>query len=206
MTSDRYKHMLSPSSLLKITGVLARNGGENGTMIIVVCRSWTWHFSTFVSGWEHLISFFTGFRGFGWSRFDVSSTYCLVTMTLIPWCQILPNPLSCRWYVQEKLTSAKLKTSLCYLAQSWFITYSLCLVSMMWETLWPTFDQGHFLSTSAHYPGSWSRDSLPVPWNLHASMVGSSCSMRGFHYWPPIGRFYGCSTSAHLFALRGLYL
>ena len=29
----------------------------------------------------------------------------------------------------------------------------LCLASMMWETLWPTFDQGHFLSTSAHYPG-----------------------------------------------------
>ena len=25
---------------------------------------------------------------------------------------------------------------------------------------------GHFLSTSAHYPGSWSRDSLSVPWSL----------------------------------------
>ena len=42
----------------------------------------------------------------------------------------------------------------------------LCLTSMMWETLLPTFDQGHFLSTSAHYPGSWSRDSLLVPWSL----------------------------------------
>ena len=40
--NDAYKHMLSPSSLLKITGVLARNGGENGPIIIVVsavCRS-----------------------------------------------------------------------------------------------------------------------------------------------------------------------
>ena len=43
----------------------------------------------------------------------------------------------------------------------------LCLVSMMWESLWPTFDQGHFLSTSTHYPGSWSRDSL---WYLGACM------------------------------------
>ena len=30
----------------------------------------------------------------------------------------------------------------------------LCLASMMWETLWPTFDQDHFMSTSAHYLGS----------------------------------------------------
>ena len=73
----------------------------------------------------------------------------------------------------------------------------LCLTSMMWETLWPTFDQGHFLSTSAHYPGSWSRDSLLVPWSLHASMAGSSRSTWGCHYWPPIEWFCGCSTSTH---------
>ena len=73
----------------------------------------------------------------------------------------------------------------------------LCLTSMMWETLWPTFDQGHFLSTSAHYPKSWSRDSLLVPWSLHASMAGSSYSTWGFHHWPQIEWFCGCSTSAH---------
>jgi len=82
----------------------------------------------------------------------------------------------------------------------------LCLVSMTWETLCPTFDQGHFLSTSAHYPRSWSRDSLQVPWSLHASMVGSSCSTRGFHHWPLIEWFCGCSTPAHWFAHRRLYL
>lgn len=41
-----HKHMLSPSSLLKIIGALARSGGENGTIIIFVSavyRSWTWH-------------------------------------------------------------------------------------------------------------------------------------------------------------------
>ena len=35
---------------------------------------------------------------------------------------------------------------------------------------------GHFLLTSAYYPGIWSRDSLLVPWSLHASMAGSSHS------------------------------
>ena len=73
----------------------------------------------------------------------------------------------------------------------------LCLTSMMWETLWPTFDQGHFLWTSCHYLGSWSRDSLPVPWSLHASMAGSSHSTQGFHHWTSIGWFCGCSTPAH---------
>ena len=73
----------------------------------------------------------------------------------------------------------------------------LYLVSMMWETLWPTFDQSHFLSTSAHYPGSWSRDSLLVPWSLHASMAGSSHLTWGFQHWPSIEWFCGCSTSNH---------
>ena len=78
----------------------------------------------------------------------------------IVWCQILPNPMSCRRYVQEKLASAVFNLPL-ILYWSWFANIMfLCLASMMWETLWPTFDQGHFLSTSAHYPGSWSRDSL----------------------------------------------
>ena len=101
--------MLSPSSLFsKIIGVLARNGGENGTSIIVVsavCRSWTWHLSAFVSGWGHLISFFTCLRGFGWSLLTSHLLFASSSWPLIFWCQILPNPLSCRQYVQEKLTS-----------------------------------------------------------------------------------------------------
>lgn len=178
-------------------------------MIIVastVCRSWTWHLSASCLGGNISSRFSLASVGLG---YPVLTSHLLIASSpwpLIPWCQILPSPLSCRWYVQEKLTSAKITTSLCYLARSWFITYSLCLVSMMWETLWPTFDQGHFLSTPTHYLGSWSRDSLLVPWSLHASMASSSCSMRGFHYWPPIGRFCGCSTSDHSFTRRRLYL
>ena len=59
--------------------------------------------------------------------------------------------------------------------------------------LWP----GHFLSTAAHYPGIWSRDSLLVPWSLHASMAGFSHSMQGSHHWTSIEWFYGCSMSNH---------
>ena len=56
---------------------------------------------------------------------------------------------------------------------------------------------GHFLSTSAHYPGSWSRESLPVPSSLHASMEISSHSMIGPHHWPSIRWFHMCSTPDH---------
>jgi len=89
-----YKHMLSPSSLLKITRVLARNGGENGTIIIVVsavCRSWTWHLSAFVSGWGYHISSFTCLHGFGWSCL---TSHLLIASSLWPliyrcqYCQI----------------------------------------------------------------------------------------------------------------------
>ena len=45
-----------------------------------------------------------------------------------------------------------------------------------------------------------------VPWSLHASMAGSSCLTRGFHHWPSIEWFYGCSTPAHWFTRRRLYL
>jgi len=60
-----------------------------------------------VSGWDHLILFFASLRGFGLSYFDLSSARCLVSMTSAHlMSKILPHPLSCRRYVQEKLTSA----------------------------------------------------------------------------------------------------
>ena len=40
----------------------------------------------------------------------------------------------------------------------------------------------HFLSNSAHYPGILSRDSILVPWSLHALMAGSSHSTQGPHH------------------------
>jgi len=209
MTSDPQEHMLSPSSLLKITGVLARNGGEHGVTIIVesaVCRSWTRHFFSFMSGWEHFILFFTCLHGFGWSCFYLSSAHCLVIMTFDP---LMSNtskttivPPICSREVDLCLSTTLPLVHNFDSPQQFF----LYLMSMMWESLWPTFDQVHFMSTPIHYPRSWNRDSLLVPWSLHASMVGSSCSTRGFHYWPPIEWFYGCSMPAHLFTRRRLYL
>ena len=126
--------------------------------------------------------------------FDRSLALCHIIMTSDP---LMSNLVSCRRYVQENLASTVFNLPL-ILCRSWIKKImSLCLMSMMWKKLWPTFDQGHFLSTSAHYPGSWSRDSLQVPWSLHASMVGSSHSTQGFHYWPSIRWFCGCSTPAH---------
>jgi len=94
--------------------------------------------------------------------FDVSSAHFLVTMPSDP---IMSNtatstvvPFICLREVGlcKYQPSSDSHTILIHNKKIMF----LCLVSLMWETLWPTIDQGHFLSTPAHYPGSSSRDSL----------------------------------------------
>lgn len=95
----------------KITGVPARNGRGNKTVIMVVsavCRSWTWHSSAFVSGWGFLILFCTSLHGFWLSYLTPHLLIALSPWPLLIWCQILPNPLLCHRYVQEKLASASL--------------------------------------------------------------------------------------------------
>ena len=129
--------------------------------------------------------------------FDLSSALCLIIMTsdllISNTAKSTVMPPICSREVD--LCSFNLPLILIW---SWFTNIIfLCLASMMWEKLWPTFDQGHFLVTSTHYPGRWSRDSLFVPWSLHASMAGSSHPMQGFHHWPSIRWFYRCSTLAH---------
>ena len=140
--------------------------------------------------------------------FDLSSVHCLVTMTFDPLMSNTAKSTVMSFICSREVGLCKYQPSSVshtILIHNKNIMF-LCLVSMMWETLWPTFDQGHFLSTSAHYPGSWSRDSFMVPWSLHASMAGSSHSTWGFHHWPPIEWFYGCSMPAHWFTRRRLYL
>ena len=105
-----HKHMLSPSSLLsKIIGVPTRNGWGKMEPASLSCRQYV--------SLEHgscLHSFQVG---------DISSCFSLASVglgdpflashllfassswPLIFWCQILPNPVSCCRYVQEKLTS-----------------------------------------------------------------------------------------------------
>jgi len=139
----------------------------NGVTIVVasaVCRSWTWHLSAFASGWEHLILSLHLPTWVWVIPFDLSSAYCLVTMTS---ARLMSN--TAKFTVVSLICSrevdlCRITTSLWYLTWFWFTTiFFLYLVSMMWETLWPTFDQGRFLSTSTHYPGRRSRDSFPVP-------------------------------------------
>ena len=105
----------------KIIGVLARNGGGNkGTVIVVIGSMSLLNMAlfAFVSGWGHLILFYTCLRGFGLSCLTIHLLIALSPWPLISWCQILPSPLSCRQYVQEKLTSAEYLTSLWYLTQN----------------------------------------------------------------------------------------
>ena len=101
--------------------------------------------------------------------FDLSSAHCLVTMTFDPLTSntaksaVVPSICSREVGLCKYQPSSVSHMILIHNKNIMF----LCLVSMMWESLWPTFDQGHFLSTSTHYPGSWSRDSL---WYLGACM------------------------------------
>ena len=151
--------MLSPSSLLsKIIGVLARNGGGkwnqhhcrvgsmsllNMALVCIRVGLGTSHLVLHLPLWVWII------------HFDLSSARCLVTMTYDPLMSnttkstVVPFICSREFGLCEYQPSSDSHTILIHNKNIMF----LCLVSMMWEPLWPTFDQGHFLSTSAHYPG-----------------------------------------------------
>ena len=126
----------------------------------------------FVSGWGHLISFSLASMDLGYPIWPLICSLPSSSYPLLIWCQVLPNPLQCRYVFKRS----------CPLPQCNLVRYLitkllyLCLVSMMWESSWPTFDRSPFSSTPAHYPRKWLRDSFQVPWSLHASMADSSCS------------------------------
>ena len=146
-----HKHMLSPSSLLIKNNRGTRqkwlgkkrnhNNCRVGSMSLLnralVCiHVWvgTYHLTFHLPLWVWVI------------LFDLSSAHCLVTMTfdlsMSNTAKSTVVPLIC----SREVDLYTITTSLCYLTQSWFTTFSLCLVSMMWETI------------MAHL---WSR-SLPV--------------------------------------------
>ena len=108
--------------------------------MLAVCRSWTWHLSAFVLGWGHLISSFL--PPWVWViSFDLSSALCHVVMTSDP---LMSNTAESSVVLlicsrEVCLCIFNLPLILCW---SYFTTIMfLCLVSMMCETLWPTFYQ-----------------------------------------------------------------
>ena len=156
--------MVSSSSLCKNEEVFARNGGEKwnqhrchvGSMSLLNMALFcirvglrTSHLVFYLPPWVWVI------------LFDHSSALRLIVMT----SNILMSNTA-KSSVVSPICSREVglysfSTSLWFSIWSWFTNIIfLCLVSMMWESLWPTFDQGHFLSTSDHYPGRWSRDYL----------------------------------------------
>ena len=153
-----HKHMLSSSSLSpknnrgtcqKWWGKWNHNNIRVGSMSLLNMA-----LLCFVSGWDHLILFYTSLRGFGLSYFDLSSAHCLVLMTSDPLMSNTTKSTAVPPICSREVDLCRVTIYPWRLTHFWFITkIFLCLVSMMWETLWPTFDQGCLLSTSAHYPG-----------------------------------------------------
>ena len=154
--------MLSPSSLFtKIIGVLARNGGGKWNQTLVGSMSLlnmalvcirvglgTFHFIICLPSWVWVISF------------DDSSSLCHVTMTSNPLMSNTAKSSVVLPICSRELFPLQFSTSF------WFSVgpdslSSYSSVSYRWcgKHLQP----GYFLSTSAHSPGSWSRDSLLVP-------------------------------------------
>ena len=148
------KHMVSSSSLCKNKEVLSRNGGEKwnhhhcrvGSMSLLnmaLVGLGTSHLVFHLPPWVWVI------------LFDLSSSLCLVAMTSDPLMSNTAKSTVVPPICSREVDLCKFQPS----SDSHMILIHqeimfLCLVSMMWETLWPTFDQGYFLSTSAHYPGS----------------------------------------------------
>ena len=150
--------MVSSSTLCKNKEVLTRNGGEkwnqhrcrvgsmsllNMALVCIRVEFGTSHLIFHLPLWVWVIPF------------DLSSTLCLVIMTSDIFMSNTTKSTVVLPICSREVDLYKFQPS----SDSHLIVIHknilfLCLTSMMWETLWPTFDQGHFLLTSTHYPGS----------------------------------------------------
>lgn len=198
---------------IKNNGVVTRNSGGKMKVNIscIFCKGNMWLFNMTLiccsfQVWD-ILTPSLAFLGLG-DPFCLSYDYiALSSWPLIPcwvkWCQTSD---SCRWYVQEKswFQFLPLIHYLTFLPQSWIkLAYStISFVFCRWYGIHyrpPSTD--HFLSTSTHYLGRWSRNSLLVPYSLHVSMTSSLHSTIGLHHWPSIEWFFRCLNSASLFTL-----
>ena len=190
----------------KIIGVLARNGGGNkGTVIVVIGSMSLLNMAlfAFVSGWGHLISLHFCLHGFGLSYL---ANHLLIVLSL--WPLIIWPPNTTKSVIVPPICSREV--DLCKYNPP-LIFHAKTNLSLPVSHRWCGKHYGppSIKITSCRLQliiQEWPRDSLQVHWSLHASMAGSSCSTRGFHHWPPIEWFCGCSTSTHSFTYRGLYL
>ena len=173
--------------------------GENGTKFYLCWQYVTLEHGTFLHSCRvEDISFRHFLTPWVWViSFDLSSALCHVVMTSDP---LMSNTAKSSVVLlicsrEVFLCSFQLPSdSLLVLIHYYHVPLSrIDDVGNIMAHLW----SGHFLSTSAHYPGIWSIDSLMVPWSLHVSMVGSSHSMQGPHHWPSIEWFYECSMPDH---------
>ena len=148
--------MVSSSNLCKNKEVLTRNGGVKMEPASLSCRQYVAleHGTCLHSCWVGDISSCFHLSPWVWViHFDLSSYLCLVTMTSDLLMSNTAKSIFVPPVCSREVDLCKFQRS----SDSHLILIHiifLCLASMMWETLWPTFDQGHFLSNSAHYPRS----------------------------------------------------
>jgi len=196
------KHMLSPSSLrLKNNWGTCQEWWGKIWKSNKLCQQLTLEHDTFslVSGWDILLSVI-----------DLPGLGCF-----LPSIWSLPRHHDHRSYGSKSYQTSSCVTDMfksfpsvvtltsdsLYHPKSFYILlYHVEDVGYIMALLW----QGHLLSTSTHYLGSWLRDSLLVPWSLHALMESSSHSMTSSHHWLSIEWFHRCLTSVPLFTFRGL--
>lgn len=105
------------------------------TLICCSCQVW---------GYPHFITCLPGF----WESICLSSNYIIFSSwpLILCWAKCCQSPESCHRYVQEKshLHFKLLLPYFTFLQQSWITltnsTKVICFVSMVWETLWPSFN------------------------------------------------------------------
>ena len=135
--------MISSSSLCKNKEVLARNGGGKwrlfiSCVIIISLLNMTLIYSSCRVGISSLCHFASMGLGNSFSSHSITN---FVNMTSDPiWvkcCQILE---SCRRYVQEKILLQFLHSLIIWSSLDSHSYYLLYFMSMMWDSLWPSFD------------------------------------------------------------------
>ena len=168
---------------------------------MIASHSWTWHFHLItVTLWVGSFSLMaiTPLVYHTIHHFVLGQCYQFISVS--PTCSreviqskfILCNTINLHFHDRHSWTLCRQSDSILK-----FITLVLCH--------WCGIHQGpptmsHFLSTSTHYPRSWLRNTLPVPWGLHASMAGFSLPMIGLHRWPSTERLcmvFNIKSSIH---------
>ena len=136
--------MISSSSLCKNKEVLAINGGAKWNLFVSCVDSMSLLNMTLIcSSCQVGIYSLCHFSSMGLGNlFSSHSITNIFNMTSNPiWVKCCQIPESCHWYVQEKILLQFVHhLILCFSLDS-HSYYLLYFLSMMWDSVWPSFDR-----------------------------------------------------------------